>query len=877
MPSYVFERAKFKRPVFSLEHAELYISFFEDRVDVSSKLRMTATEDAASVSLDALNLEMHEVRLTLDGKSDSAQYNYDGKTLKIDFPRIVKAGETVETQARTTCHPSETRLSGIYRDTTPPGAPQQYMSQCQQFGFREIAPVIDDCTAKCTFRTTLEGSSAYTHLVSNGDVDLSENPSGQPVALEGNPGRKRITYVNSRRMAPYLFIAAAGTWDVLEDEVSCPGRDRKIKLEYLVPPGRTDGAKLPMEILKDSVVWQNACTGYVYPYSTYRTITMEKSLYGGMENTGNTTIITEAALIDENISDDRLVYAHGVIPHEYEHNHCGSGVTMESVFDMWLNEAYTVNIERAYLKTRFDPVFIRLKEIDAMRSPVGPLAEEETGKFGRIVREGVNDPDEVVDNVTYVKAPEVLNVLRFLIGEDAYRKGAELYFKRYDDSNANTDQFLQCFSEVSGRDIPKLMHEWLFSIGYPAVSASHSYDETSKTLTLHLSQTRTGTGGLFNIPVPFSAVDGSGRDIPGASGMFVLSSSKDSLSISGVEKPAYISWNRGVAFYGTLADESASPESLVLQAETDSDIINRVFAVRALSDRERRVMLASMAAGRPVSPPSAQWCALLRRIFRDGALSFAQKGALLRIDENPSDRSLCSSVRENWRIRRMLLAGAARTIGVETLASALRGRMPSAISEAVLRRTFNACVVAMLGALDTPDAHDVLERHLMEASNITERVNTLLSIWTSSHPRRREILDAAGFEMRKSLNGYISYLQIAAASPRIDVFDIVGEEEKRDGWSISHPGLSRALYCAMTRNNAQIWTSRGLAWFEEKAAQYASVSEYNTLRMMAPFERFASFEPELRLQVRGVLERLRSKLPADRFPALNGRLSVLLG
>jgi hypothetical protein len=131
--------------------------------------------------------------------------------------------------------------------------------------------------------------------------------------------------------------------------------------------------------------------------------------------------------------------------------------------------------------------------------------------------------------------------------------------------------------------------------------------------------------------------------------------------------------------------------------------------------------------------------------------------------------------------------------------------------------------------------------------------------------------------MRKSLNGYISYLQIAAASPRIDVFDIVGEEEKRDGWSISHPGLSRALYCAMTRNNAQIWTSRGLAWFEEKAAQYASVSEYNTLRMMAPFERFASFEPALRLQVKGVLERLRSKLPADRFPALNGRLSVLLG
>jgi aminopeptidase N len=36
-----------------------------------------------------------------------------------------------------------------------------------------------------------------------------------------------------------------------------------------------------------------------------------------------------------------------VIVHEFEHNQCGSDVTMESPFDMWLNEAYTVDVERA--------------------------------------------------------------------------------------------------------------------------------------------------------------------------------------------------------------------------------------------------------------------------------------------------------------------------------------------------------------------------------------------------------------------------------------------------------------------------------------------------------------------------------------------------
>ena len=66
---------------------------------------------------------------------------------------------------RCRCVPSDTILEGIYRDTTPPGCPQQYMSQCQQIGFQRILPIIDDCTAKCTFRTTLEGDSRYDSTV----------------------------------------------------------------------------------------------------------------------------------------------------------------------------------------------------------------------------------------------------------------------------------------------------------------------------------------------------------------------------------------------------------------------------------------------------------------------------------------------------------------------------------------------------------------------------------------------------------------------------------------------------------------------------------------------------------------------------------------
>ena len=325
----------------------------------------------------------------------------------IPLPRPVAPGETLRVFTRCRCSPSDTELEGLYRDVTPQGAPQQYMSQCQQWGFQRILPVIDDCTAKCTFRTTLEGDIRYTHLISNGDIDRAANPDGRPVPKPGAPLRQVITFVNRVPMAPYLFLACAGTWEVLADAVQYPD-GRRIALEYLVPPGKTAGARVPMEILKRAILWQHGRLGYVYPYDTYRTICMEKSNYGGMENVGNTTIITEAALIDESTADARLIYAHGVIVHEYEHNHCGSGVTMQSPFDMWLNEAFTVDIERQFTASVFDPAFMRLREADAMRAPGnGPLAVEDAGKFGQIVREGFNDPDELVDGVTYVSGPGV--------------------------------------------------------------------------------------------------------------------------------------------------------------------------------------------------------------------------------------------------------------------------------------------------------------------------------------------------------------------------------------------------------------------------------------------------------------------------------------
>ncbi len=863
---FIYKRSEFRRPVIQLEHSDIYLSFYEDRVEGAAVMTFTARESVNEVVLDAKDLEI----VLAEAIPCGGEFVYDKSERKLTIPlkHAANAGDKIVVRTKVISHPDDVHLEGIYKDVSPEGCPQQFMSQCQQFGFQRILPVVDDCTAKGTFRTLLEGDERYTHLISNGDclkADASEPEYAGiletlGVSAEIPSGRKRVLYRNTRAMAPYLFIACVGTWDVLRDEVVYPDTGQKIKLEYLVPPGRTDGARVPMDILKKSILFQHDETGYSYPYDVYRTICMEKSLYGGMENTGNTTIITEAALIDETIGDRRLLYAYGVIAHEYEHNHCGSGVTMESVFDMWLNEGYTVNVERAFLYKTFGKAFMRYREIEEMREIGGPFAQEEAGTAGLIVREGVNDPDEVVDAVTYTKAPEVLNTLENLIGKENYRAGIDLYFKRYNNGNANTDQFLNCFSEVMGRDIAALMYPWLFTRGFPTVTASYSWREAK--LTINLKQDK-----KFPVPVSFVVLT-NGEEILNAD--IILDDMEYSATFDCPVKPCFISWNRGCRFYGMMNIDGVSDDELVMQVKYDADELNRIEAFRTLLDRAR----FSDGAREKFFD---LYCEIFHSSLR---VDDGMKARLLSIPREPTDRKMIFNVTGNVKAMHSLRRLAAEKIGEDELLAELAAceqrSSDGTVAEQILHREYVNVILQLLTELDTPKVHDALRSHLKKSVNITDRLNTLRSLLATSAEDCFVLLDEAGEALRKSLNGYIGWLGVLASNPNESVFALIEREENREGWSIKHPGLSRALYCGFAGNYEQLFTDKGLLWIEETLIKYAKVSEYNALRILEPLENYRSFPDDLKTKCEVLLRNVSDALPRNQYQFIGGRLASLL-
>ena len=147
----------------------------------------------------------------------------------------------------------------------------------------------------------------------------------------------------------------------------------------------------------------------------------------------------------------------------------------------------------------------------------------------------------------------------------------------------------------------------------------------------------------------------------------------------------------------------------------------------------------------------------------------------------------------------------------------------------------------------------------------------------SDDPARYETLAAHGETLRRSLNGYIGYLGVVASDPHETVFASLAAEEAREGWSITHPALSRALYCGFVANGDRLWTPEGLAWLEATLVKYAQASEYNAIRLLAPLMNWKRFPEDLRTDVDGLLARVSGALPFDRYPFIGGKLRALYG
>lgn len=489
------------------------------------------------------------------------------------------------------------------------------------------------------------------------------------------------------------------------------------------------------------------------------------------------------------------------------------------------------------------------------------------------MRDGFNDPEELIDGVTYVKAAEVIRMLRLLVGPEAFRAGKTLYFSRYRYGNANTDQFFECFEEASQISLEQFKRGWLFRIGYPRVSAKTEYDRKSGRFRILIRQE--SGGAPFCLPISVALVNDKGRDIAGTEKVFILKEAEAELTFVDLpEDVAFASINRDCSFYGTLRLINADAKTLATQVRLDPNAFNRVEAMRKLTDSVRIGLVID-----PKAQVSEEWLTLYGEILSDQKLPASLKAYMLRIDEQPIDRDYATWFQELVAARERLMSavnGRYRTDLVREFeglrASAPKGGPPR---EGLEERMLRNVLLELIAVDDTAGSRRLLTDYFRSAATATDRVAALTFLNRSGEPSRRNILEEVYKDWHGHLSGYANYLRIVSSGTRDDVFEMIEAERMRPTFDITQPTWCRALFLTMASNNKMVWTDRGIEWVADKVIYLAPVNG-TIARLLNTFQHVRGLKPGLCDKVTKALDRIVREVSEETSATIHGQASIYL-
>jgi len=232
---------------------------------------------------------------------------------------------------------------------------------------------------------------------------------------------------------------------------------------------------------------------YVGPFAYEKLANVQSnSVKGGMESA------TAIFYSDISVTGERSVRWRDVIIHEVAHQWFGNCVTEYDWDDVWLSEGFATYFtlmfrEHAYGRDDF------VKGLKDAKRRVFNFYEK--NKDASVVHDDLNDMKDVLSyDLQYQKGAWVLHMLRNYIGEDNFRAGIRNYYKKYFNSNTNTEEFKIEMEKVSGINLDKFFDQWLYKGGIIKLDVEWEYDKTSKNIEFDITQVQ-NDGYLFEMPL----------------------------------------------------------------------------------------------------------------------------------------------------------------------------------------------------------------------------------------------------------------------------------------------------------------------------------------------------------------------------------------
>ncbi|KAL3456328.1 leukotriene A-4 hydrolase [Aspergillus heterothallicus] len=395
---------------------------FEQKKLVGSvvhKLKSTTNAESKEIILDSSHVSIDEVQV--NGSPAEWEllppFGPLGTALKIKLDHPVQLDDTVDVKISVQTTEKCTALQWLTKAQTSTKKHPYMFSQCQAIHARSIFPCQDTPDVKATFDFNITSP-------------LPVIASGLPVRTStstAQSGAKLYQFHQKVPIPSYLFALASG--DIEEAPIGPRSR-------VATSPDKLRECQWELEADTERFIETIEKIIYDYAWGEYNVLILPPSFpYGGMENP-TYTYCTPSIISKDRENVD-------VIAHELAHSWSGNLVTSASWEHFWLNEGWTVYLERRILAAIHGEKYRHFSAIigwKALKDSVERYGEDH--EFTKLVPtlKG-QDPDDAFSSVPYEKGFTFLFFLEKLVGKEKFDEFIPYYFTKFKGQSLDSYEF----------------------------------------------------------------------------------------------------------------------------------------------------------------------------------------------------------------------------------------------------------------------------------------------------------------------------------------------------------------------------------------------------------------------------------------------------
>ena len=560
-------RKDYQNPPFEIKHVTLDI-----------ELSITIVKISIELEIQFQHYKNKPSTIKLDGDINNFQQLYLNNTLWNDYQLeedhliINLQHQNNNSQLRvkiiTHVHPQANKSSeGIFISNGV------ILTHCEPLGFHRFTYFLDRPDVLSTYHVTLRAKqSDFPTLLSNGELISSS---------ELNSGLHQATWDDPIPKPCYLFAIVAG--DLVKNSKLLRNTENNISVNVWSKKNVLHETDFLLDTICNVINWDQNTNKLQYGRSQFNAVIVDNFNSGAMENSGLNIFDSNVVLTNPKYTlDEEYAAAETIAAHEYLHNWSGNRVTIRDWFELTLKEGLTVFRDQEFTARNMDTLTSkaahRIKTIMSLRNR--QFKEDMSLSSHPIRVDSYTTTSTLFTGTVYSKGAEVVRMLKTILGDPNFKNGLHYFLEEWDGSAATCDDFIQAFSDKSGRNLDQFIN-WYSSRGTPVIDISENYDPHSMTHEVTLQQQKnqasTGDSSLLLIPITIKLLPGkrnnNDENEETKEQVLELSKKKQTFSFYNVRDKPILSINRSPHAPLIIDQKKTTSETVCHLLEEDDPIV----------------------------------------------------------------------------------------------------------------------------------------------------------------------------------------------------------------------------------------------------------------------------------------------------------------